>query len=422
MFNRKDRIENLDAYVEERLSDYLDGTLSGKEREIVEAYLATSERARASLESLRYIVNLLKQMPAPALPRQFTLPVTSRPPAQGAPSWLVWGLRGAAVAATAAFVILLTATLLRSPGNQESANAPAAMQAPPSAVIALAPTTVPTVGALEQDSRSSAAPTNSPFLVTEAAPAQPEVLPITLTPPAVGNPQPTQAQPQAQDTVPPSPAQQPTVTSNFELESPTAAAANAPINADAAGSSAPTENFPATTTATSETPTQRRMSLVVVEGVVTATQLRVRRGPGLQYRSVGGLKRGEKIMVIGRSINAVWLAIEYPKNLETGIAWVGRAFVELNASLETLPILDVSEIVLPTVTPTIALPTFTPTITPEPTLAPGEKETETPTLELPTQTPEPSATPTIESNLQPTAEATAQNEPSNSGASPTPAE
>ena len=86
----------MDAYVEERLSDYLDGTLSDQERQIVEAQLAASERARVSYESLRYTVNLLKQTPAPVLPRQFTLPVTSLAPANNtrmARLGFAWGCR-----------------------------------------------------------------------------------------------------------------------------------------------------------------------------------------------------------------------------------------------------------------------------------------------------------------------------------------
>ena len=47
MFNRKNSIQDMDAFVEERLSDYLDGTLSAQERATVESYLAQSERARA---------------------------------------------------------------------------------------------------------------------------------------------------------------------------------------------------------------------------------------------------------------------------------------------------------------------------------------------------------------------------------------
>ncbi|MCI0478460.1 MAG: zf-HC2 domain-containing protein, partial [Anaerolineales bacterium] len=89
MFNRKQQISDMDAWVEERLSEYLDGTLSPQERASVEAHLKASARARASLESLRWTVNLVKQSPAPALPRQFTLPVTHRAPARGAPAWMV---------------------------------------------------------------------------------------------------------------------------------------------------------------------------------------------------------------------------------------------------------------------------------------------------------------------------------------------
>src|SRR5581483_4859526 len=68
MPKRNYTIPDMDAFVEERLSDYLDGQLSSEERALVEAHLQKSERARASLESLRWTVNLIKQTPAPALP------------------------------------------------------------------------------------------------------------------------------------------------------------------------------------------------------------------------------------------------------------------------------------------------------------------------------------------------------------------
>src|SRR5581483_1428376 len=142
-------IPDMDAFVEERLSDYLDGRLSAEERALVEAQLQKSERARASLESLRWTVNLIKQTPAPALPRQFTLPVTPRAPQPVTPGWFVWGLRGIAVAATLAFVFFLAANLLRQNNNPVTALAPAAAPLPAAAQpsqVALGPTPMATFG------------------------------------------------------------------------------------------------------------------------------------------------------------------------------------------------------------------------------------------------------------------------------------
>ncbi len=420
MFNRQNRIQNMDAYVEERLSEYLDGTLSAHEREIVEAYVATNERARASLESLRYTVNLLKQTPAPALPRQFTLPVTARAPAQGAPAWMVWSLRGVAVAATAAFVVLLGVTLFRPGGNFDAANSPSAMQAQPSVVIALAPTATPQLLPAQAPANDNANTTNPIPITVEPAPATAQVAPITLTPPAVGKAiVPTS---QLQDTVPPSaPTQAPNPSTNSELAQPTAQPTVNAADASAAGAA---ETQPVTATATNEAQTQRTMSLNVVEGVVTANQLRVRRGPGVQYRALGGLRRNDRVQVVGRDKTDNWLAIEYPLNTETGIGWIGAAFVQLNAPLDTLPILDApaSETPVRTLTPTLTLtPAAAPTLTPDVTTeAEGSGNGEITPEPIPT--PEPSATPTVETILQPTAEATVQSELPNAAVSPTPTE
>lgn len=394
MFNRKNSIENRDAYVEERLSEYLDGTLSAKEREIVDAYLATSPTARASLESLRYTVRLLKQTPAPSLPRQFTLPVTSRAPAQGAPAWMAWALRGVAVAATAAFVILLTATLLRPTPAQDAAIVPmmASQPAAPT-VVALAPTA--TADTLQMQALPSNAESNSvvstmtPFMITEESPTdQPGVLPITETSDAANKAYPTNAPVLTQDatspaptlpTLPPPPSQAPQPTQ----APPTAAAADS----SASGSTAPaaTERQPGTPT--DQVLTQRSMIFRAVEGVVLVEQLRVRRGPGTQFRSMGGLKLGDVVMILGRNQNGVWLAIDYPDNQPTGLGWVVAMYVDVTEPLENIPILDASGFPLPSLTPppTKATPVpeeATPTPEVEVTLEPAE----TPHAE---QTPEP---------------------------------
>src|SRR5437867_4381588 len=100
-------------YVEAQLSDYVDGRLPAAERARVRQHLQSCERCRASLRSLGWTINLLKQAPAPALPRQFTLPVpgAARAVREGAP-WLKWGLSAASLAAAFVFVMLLTTDLL----------------------------------------------------------------------------------------------------------------------------------------------------------------------------------------------------------------------------------------------------------------------------------------------------------------------
>lgn len=411
MFNRKNQIQDMDAYVEERLSDYLDGTLSDKERQIVEAHLASSERARASYESLKYTVNLLKQTPAPALPRQFTLPVTMLAPARTTPAWLVWSLRGIAVAATAAFVILLTTTLLRQnvPSQALEQAAPmSAAQAPaePSAMVALAQTPLPTFAPQAQDDQDNAraAPTASPIMITVEPP------PDTATPEPTAEPAATnkvqessQSSAPAQDVPPPPPAaaEEPTVSIITALAEPTPTPVRENSDATAAGS-APEANTPVIAPTNAESTTQRSSVRVAIEGVITATRLRVRRGPGIEYAAIGGLANGDIVRILGRDLTGAWLVIEYPQDEETGIGWIGALFVDEGISVDTLPIYAAPETLEPEsqVTGQPPLPTETPAEIDEPEPTPTETETDVPnreatdesiapaTPETPTETPE----------------------------------
>lgn len=58
----------------EQLSALLDEQLSGEERAVCEAHLRTCPRCRSELADLRQTVALLHALPAPELPRSFTLP------------------------------------------------------------------------------------------------------------------------------------------------------------------------------------------------------------------------------------------------------------------------------------------------------------------------------------------------------------
>lgn len=351
MFNRKNSIQDMDAYVEERLSDFLDGTLPDQERTIVQAHLATSERARASLDALRYTVSLLKQTPAPVLPRQFTLPVTSRAPVQAAPGWLVWSLRGLGAAATAAFVILLVATLFR-PGNTAStANLPAAAPAAPSGVIAMAPAA--TAPAPNTDVVSEAYDANAtPIMLTEEpSTALQQVVPVTETPIDASR----KSQPQQDaDNVAPTIAPQPT---SVPIQNAPATSAPPPTAAVAAGASANSSAAPelGQPTPTSELFTTR--IAIMLEGQVTLSELIVRAGPGTEYAVIGGLRREDVVQIMGRSLDNGWLWVRYQKNRKTHEGWVSRAYVRVNGKLDTVPVTELGQSETPTVTPE---PTETP--------------------------------------------------------------
>ncbi|MCG3140865.1 MAG: hypothetical protein HDKAJFGB_02000 [Anaerolineae bacterium] len=371
----KNQIHDMDAWVEERLSDYLDGTLSPQDRAKLEAHLQTSERERASLESLRWTVNLLKQTPAPTLPRQFTLPVTQHAPSRSAPSWMVWGLRGIAVAATAAFVLLLVGTLIRQPSSGDIAmTSGAAPAAAPSVMIALAPTaTAPVEPAAAESASSAAADTGlaaTPIMITVEPPATAAaiVAPTQAAPPAAKtqpSPQPTrvtrptQAPPPAQNANP-----SPTVITPKVAEmQPT----NASASASSAAGSAP--EF-ATPEATDTTAQQRSFGTPTIEGVVLAERLRVRAGPGSHYPTLGILQRNDRVTLVGTSAPPGWFAIQYLRADTLIEGWVAARLIGTTDALDSLPVITppVNE------TPESAPPTLQAPETVEPTV-PAENET-----------------------------------------------
>jgi len=73
----------------ERLSAYLDGELPHAERAALETHLATCEQCQGELAALRQTRALLRALPAPALPRAFTLPAQPTLAERGlrAPAW-----------------------------------------------------------------------------------------------------------------------------------------------------------------------------------------------------------------------------------------------------------------------------------------------------------------------------------------------
>lgn len=120
----------------ELLSPYLDGEVSGEEKQFVEQQLHTSAELQADLESLRQTVALLSALPKVAAPRPFTLseadvggPITSSKSNAGFFSLSGW-LRGwVALAASLLLVAVIGSALILGPSggqtSQEIALAPA---------------------------------------------------------------------------------------------------------------------------------------------------------------------------------------------------------------------------------------------------------------------------------------------------------
>jgi putative zinc finger protein len=161
---------DIHAWVEERLSGYIDNQIAPDERARIDAHLAECTRCRASLDSLRWTVSLLKQAPAPAMARSFTIPVTRK---EAKVSRVSFGLlRGATALAMLLLCLVVGLDLYsqqsRLGGASAPALAPASQFAAPTQNIALAPTVAPT----------SAPPPAPPAAPTVAPPALPPAAPL----------------------------------------------------------------------------------------------------------------------------------------------------------------------------------------------------------------------------------------------------
>ncbi len=185
MFDRK--IADRHVWVEERLSAYMDDRLAPDEHTQVQNHLRDCARCQANLESLRWTVSLLRQAPAPALARSFTLPVTRKESRASGSGFAIFRMATAVATLLLCLVVGLDVFSQFRP-SAAPAPAPAAQFAAPTQNIALAPQ-----GANEQ--ASAAVPTSVPTMAALAAtlaplpqPAlsQPEALPTATRAQSVG--------------------------------------------------------------------------------------------------------------------------------------------------------------------------------------------------------------------------------------------
>lgn len=133
---RRDRKEERD----ELLSAYLDGELSRRERERLEARLSEDPTLRAELRAMHRTVSLMRELPRVAAPRNFILseamvkqersvsePRRARPETRTrSRAWAAPLLTAAATAVSLLFLVVLAGDLLL-PGIGGSASAPAPM-------------------------------------------------------------------------------------------------------------------------------------------------------------------------------------------------------------------------------------------------------------------------------------------------------
>ena len=83
------------SYFEERLSAYVDGELSPRERETVEEHLVECPACRWDLSTLRQTVQWSSELPTVQVPRVFTIPVPAEPVRAPRRRWTLPVLQGA---------------------------------------------------------------------------------------------------------------------------------------------------------------------------------------------------------------------------------------------------------------------------------------------------------------------------------------
>lgn len=79
MDDEADDMHGDQTWRDEQLSAWLDGALDDGTRATVARHLATCAACRAALDELHAVRDLLRALPAPALPRSFALPLTDAP-------------------------------------------------------------------------------------------------------------------------------------------------------------------------------------------------------------------------------------------------------------------------------------------------------------------------------------------------------
>jgi anti-sigma factor RsiW len=398
MFKRVNSDDLSHDRVESRLSEYIDGRLPQEERLQISRHLQACPSCQESLESLQWTVKLLKQVPAPRLPRQFTLPVPE--PRRTTSPWLKWGLATASSLAAAVFVLIVAVDVLSQRSAPSELALPAAAPSDKTLVAAALPTSVPS------RQQFSSAPTSAPQL--EAATTVPSSAPVaTITPASTSVPNATKRVPQVESIAP-------------TQVKPPPVAKSAPVSPSCEACGGGVGGAPAETPRTNSAMVAPPIAAV---GIVKDASLVVHDSPSDDGTRIGALVQGTQIQVLKRDASGGWLDMVFPIGNDQGLSgWVAAKSVTLHVFLDTLPIEP-----LATETPTtepetnVASPRpgySTETATPEligPETAPVAGETLTPTETSP---PTPIASPTsvapsmLDSSQPPTSTASLETPPS----------
>lgn len=316
MFRKATSQANAHTYVEERLSDYIDGQLPDAERAEVRKHLQTCPQCQASLDSLGWTVKLLKQVPAPPLPRQFTLPVPESRPAPA--PWLKWGLATASVLAALVLVSVVSLNYLSQQPAPTQFAVPAAAPPQHTLVAAVPPTSAPPI----QD--RSAAPTTLP------AAQAPEVVPAATSAP-LPTVAPTSIVLSAQSLPKASPTQ--------ERAPQVAKSAPATLECQACGGGGAFGlGGGAPETATPIIRMMTAPTAITDTGIVKDRAPAVRDSPSDKGNQIGSLTRGTQVQVLERDPTDSWLQIVFPiENIQGLTGWVAVGSITLSVPLENVP-------------------------------------------------------------------------------------
>lgn len=121
-----------------------------------------------------------------------------------------------------------------------------------------------------------------------------------------------------------------------------------PVPTTSPADNTPSPPIPTAIPANTSTPTPPiTPTPVPLFGIVIAENLNIRQGPSSNYGLLGGLKRGNQIIIMRRTPTGNWLEIKTP---DGKIGWVAAEYVEIP------PEIDIGLIPMATVGPTPTLP------------------------------------------------------------------
>lgn len=110
-WSRRNDHQTEHRYIEDRLSAYLDGELTPKERAAVDAHLATCRACRLSLETMRQTIRWTRGLKPVPLPRVFTIQAPPQPVRAARPGLALPLMRAATVAVAVLFLVAVAGQL-----------------------------------------------------------------------------------------------------------------------------------------------------------------------------------------------------------------------------------------------------------------------------------------------------------------------